>query len=147
MHLVTSTWTWLMFWFWRSKRRSIFHGPDWFSYSVLHVPPCSAAVGRPSDCWEIQWVKHTTFNISAISPHLSSVNLVLLHSSEHVPEYCAGPEALLSADDLQYTPLSSPTENAATQSDAPSHTLVPGQDPPRCFAATTHCLITHSINL
>ncbi len=83
------------------------------------------------------------FDIPAISPHLSSVRLTnhmpLLRCSEQVPEYCPGPEGLLSAGDLQYTPLSDPTERAAEQSEAPPPTLVPAQDPLRCFANSTYC--------
>ncbi|XP_070770034.1 tumor necrosis factor receptor superfamily member EDAR-like [Enoplosus armatus] len=57
---------------------------------------------------------------------------------KQVPEYCPGPEGLLSAADLQYTPLSSPTERAAEQSEAPSHTLVPAQDPLRGLNSLSH---------
>ena len=124
-------------WFsnYRSQRRIILNGPDWFSHSFLHFPHCSAALGRPSDCREIQYVGRMIFDTSAISPQLSLVcitnldHIYLLQYSEQVPEYCAGPEELLSADELQYAPLYSPTERAAKQPEGPTQTLVPAQDP------------------
>lgn len=70
--LLCSVWfDWLSFQS-RSKRRNIFDGPDRFSNSFLHFPYRSAALGFPSDCWEIQWVRHIMFNIPA---HLSVVRL------------------------------------------------------------------------
>ncbi|XP_070692516.1 tumor necrosis factor receptor superfamily member 27-like [Pempheris klunzingeri] len=55
-----------------------------------------------------------------------------------VPEYCPAPDGLLSAAELQYTPLSNPTEREAKQAEAPSQTPVPAQDPLRGHENEVH---------
>ncbi|KAM9356678.1 tumor necrosis factor receptor superfamily member EDAR-like [Symphorus nematophorus] len=87
-------------------------------------------------------VKEETFSMVLIgSATASSIFLIALllwaflltaERFKQVPDCCPDPEeGLLPADDLQYTPLSSHTERAAKQSEAPSQTLVPAQDPLR----------------
>uniref|UniRef100_UPI0037E74B30 tumor necrosis factor receptor superfamily member 27-like n=1 Tax=Semicossyphus pulcher TaxID=241346 RepID=UPI0037E74B30 len=93
-------------------------------------------------------VKQETFSMVLIgSATASSVFLVALllwaflltaERFKNVPEYCPGPEALLSADDLQYKPLPSPEESAAKQSEASSQALVPAQDPLRGRNSLSH---------
>ncbi|XP_068571573.1 tumor necrosis factor receptor superfamily member EDAR-like [Cebidichthys violaceus] len=65
-------------------------------------------------------------------------NLKEPKEKKQLPEYCPGPEGLLSVDDLQYTPLSGVTERAAEQSDASSRTLIPAQDPLRGLNSLSH---------
>lgn len=60
---------------------------------------------------------------------LSWLNVDHKQYSEQVPEYCPGPEGLLSAADLQCTTLSSHTERKAEQTETPSHTA---EDSSRC---------------
>ncbi|KAK5864617.1 hypothetical protein PBY51_015847 [Eleginops maclovinus] len=84
-------------------------------------------------------VKEEAFSMALIgSATASSIFLIALllwavlltaERFKQVPEYCAGPEELLSADELQYDPLYSPTERAAKQPEGPTQTLVPAQDP------------------
>ncbi|XP_042348823.1 tumor necrosis factor receptor superfamily member EDAR-like [Plectropomus leopardus] len=93
-------------------------------------------------------VKEETFPMVLIgSATASSIFLIALllwgvlltaERFKRVPEYCPGPEGVLSTDDLQYTPLSSPAEGAAEQSDDPPQTLVPDQDPPRGLNSLSH---------
>ncbi|KAE8285728.1 Tumor necrosis factor receptor superfamily member 19 TRADE Toxicity and JNK inducer Precursor [Larimichthys crocea] len=83
-------------------------------------------------------VKEETFSMVLIgSATASSIFLIALllwaflltaERFKQVPEYCPAPEGILPTDDLQYTPLPSPTETPAKQSEALSQTLVPAQD-------------------
>ncbi|KAG8003922.1 Tumor necrosis factor receptor superfamily member 19 [Nibea albiflora] len=83
-------------------------------------------------------VKEETFSMVLIgSATASSIFLIALllwaflltaERFKQVPEYCPAPDGILSTDDLQYTPLPSPTETPAKQSEAFSQTLVPAQD-------------------
>ncbi|XP_054453101.1 tumor necrosis factor receptor superfamily member EDAR-like [Anoplopoma fimbria] len=93
-------------------------------------------------------VKEETFSMVLIgSAAASSIFLIALllwvvlltaEKFKQVPENCPGPEGLLSVDELQYSPLSGPTERAAEQSEAPLLTLTPPQDPLRGLNSLSH---------
>ncbi|XP_056295591.1 tumor necrosis factor receptor superfamily member EDAR-like [Pseudoliparis swirei] len=103
-------------------------------------------------------VEEETFSMVLIgSATASSIFLIALllwavlltaERFKQVPEYRPGPEGLLSAlkktiqallrEDLQYTPLSGPTERAAEQPEAPSQTLIPAQYPLRTLNSLSH---------
>ncbi|KAK5896863.1 hypothetical protein CesoFtcFv8_009981 [Champsocephalus esox] len=93
-------------------------------------------------------VKEESFSMVLIgSATASSIFLIALllwaalltaERFKQVPEYCAGPEELLSVDELQYTPLYSPTERAVKQPESPTQTLVPAQDPLIGLNSLTH---------
>ncbi|KAJ4946011.1 hypothetical protein JOQ06_023689 [Pogonophryne albipinna] len=93
-------------------------------------------------------VKEESFSMVLIgSATASSIFLIALllwaalltaERFKQVPEYCAGPEELLSVDELQYAPLYSPTERAAKQPEGPTQTLVPAQDPLIGLNSLTH---------
>ncbi|XP_033489794.1 tumor necrosis factor receptor superfamily member EDAR-like [Epinephelus lanceolatus] len=102
-------------------------------------------------------VKEETFPVVLIgSATASSIFLIALllwavlltaERFKHIPEYCPGPEGLFPADDLQYTPTSSPAERAAEQSEAPSQTLVPAQDPLRGLNSLSHDSEVHPTSI
>ncbi|KAK1904196.1 Ensconsin, partial [Dissostichus eleginoides] len=93
-------------------------------------------------------VKEESFSMVLIgSATASSIFLIALliwavlltaERFKQVPEYCAGPEELLSADELQYAPLYSPTGRATKQPEGPTQTLVPAQDPLIGLNSLTH---------
>lgn len=76
------------------------------------------------------------FPISRLLAWLVLNNLHPLVHSEQAPDYCPGPEALLSPAEVRCAPLSSHTE-AAEPPEVDSKTRSSAAEPFRCFANAT----------
>lgn len=79
------------------------------------------------------------FRVSATSPphlllftQLTWDHMHLLQFLEQVPVYASKPEGILSAADLQHTPLFTHTDRAAQPEEAPSQ-IVSAENLTRCF--------------
>ncbi|XP_045885938.1 tumor necrosis factor receptor superfamily member 27-like [Micropterus dolomieu] len=103
----------------------------------LFLTAQSSKGGVEEETFSIVLIGSATASLVFLIALLLWAFLLTAERFKRVPEYCPGPEGLLSAEDLQYPPLSNPTERPAKQSEAPSQTLS-AQEPLRGLNPLSH---------